>query len=144
MSNRRLEKINSQIVSQVSELLLFKSKDPRLQAVNITRALVSGDLKKCRLFYSVLGESKEREDAETALKKAAGFIRSRLAGQLGLKSVPELAFSFDRNVEYAQHIKELLTDLVPPESLEGSVDPEEPLPDKEAESQDTHAPGDRS
>jgi ribosome-binding factor A len=109
--SRRLEKISRLIVAKVSELLLFKSNDPRLHKVNITRTIVSGDMKKAKVFYSVLGDQEAKKSAETALKKAAGFIRFHLADHLGLRVVPELAFVFDKNPEYAQHINELLSDL---------------------------------
>jgi ribosome-binding factor A len=113
-----LEKINRQIVSQVAELLLFKTGDPRLKSVTVTRADVSADLKKARVFFSVLGSDSDREKAEAALKKAAGFIRSNLAGSLSLKHVPDLTFMFDKNPEYAQRLTRLLAELSPAEAEE--------------------------
>ncbi|MDR1395830.1 MAG: 30S ribosome-binding factor RbfA [Deltaproteobacteria bacterium] len=112
--NRRLEKINRQLMAQVSELLLFRSSDPRLQTVTVTRALASPDLKKARIFYSVLGGPQVQAEAAEALKKASGYIRSHLAASLDLRAMPALTFTYDPNMEYAQHISDLLLSLAVP------------------------------
>ena len=75
MSSARLSRINSLILSAVNELLLTKSKDPRLAGVTVTKAIVSGDLSNVRLFYSLLGGEERQAEAGKAFVKAAGFIR---------------------------------------------------------------------
>ncbi|MDR2421989.1 MAG: 30S ribosome-binding factor RbfA [Deltaproteobacteria bacterium] len=121
MSQRRLEKVNRLLMAQVAELLLFHSDDPRLKPVTVTRAQVSADLGKAVVFFSVLGDENGRLGAERALKKATGFIRSRLAGTLGLRAVPELTFVFDRNPSYAQRIVKVLAEL---KSEPGAANPD--------------------
>ncbi|MBQ9409590.1 MAG: ribosome-binding factor A, partial [Clostridia bacterium] len=43
-----------------------------------------------------------------ALKNAAGFIRYELGRAVDLRATPQLLFEEDRNMEYAQHIGEIL------------------------------------
>ncbi|MGL4208945.1 MAG: ribosome-binding factor A, partial [Candidatus Adiutrix sp.] len=45
--------------------------------------------------------------------KASGFIRGEVADHLHLKYIPEIKFEFDRNLEYAQHMSEILNSLPP-------------------------------
>jgi ribosome-binding factor A len=98
-------------MTQVSELLLLRSSDPRLKLVSVTRAQVSPDLRKARIFYSVLADQAGQSEAAAALRKAAGFIRSNLAATLGLRAVPELLFVYDKNVENAQRVHQVLAEL---------------------------------
>jgi ribosome-binding factor A len=113
MSQRRLDKLNSLISGTVSEILLKKSKDPRLVQVTVTRAVVSPDLKKARIFYSVFGDDEQKKGATLALNKAKSFVRALLGENLSLKHVPEINFEYDKNLEYAQHISEVLATLTP-------------------------------
>jgi ribosome-binding factor A len=94
-----------------AETFLLRSQDPRLNAINVTRAQISGDLKKALIFYSVLGGAEKEAQAKKALTQAKGYIRAQVGEGLGLKAVPELSFTFDRNPEYAQRLSRLLTDL---------------------------------
>ena len=111
MTSRRLEKMNELLKEAVALLLLRKSKDPRLKAVNVTGVRMTADLKRAVVFYSLLGGEAERAEASQALEKARGFVRAAAGGRLGLKYTPEIVFEFDRNPEYAQRMTELLDRL---------------------------------
>ncbi|MDR2366810.1 MAG: 30S ribosome-binding factor RbfA [Deltaproteobacteria bacterium] len=113
MSRVRLDRTNRLILSTVNELLLTKTKDPRLFGVTVTKAIVSGDLSTVRLFYSLIGDGDRISDAEKALGKATGFIRSRLASTLDRKHTPKLIFERDLNPGHAQRVGELLNSIAP-------------------------------
>ncbi|MDR1043589.1 MAG: 30S ribosome-binding factor RbfA [Candidatus Adiutrix sp.] len=114
MTRRRLEKMSELIRETVAELLLSKSKDPRLREVNVTGVRVTADLKKAVVRYSVLGGEEAKTSAAKTLGKAAGYVRAALGETLNLKYVPEIEFEFDRNLEYAQQMNELLNSLSGP------------------------------
>ncbi len=116
MSQRRLEKMSELLRETIAELLLRKSKDPRLQSVNVTGVKVTADLKKAVVHYSVFGGEEEKAAVAKALAKAAGFVRAAVGENLRLKYAPEIKFEFDRNLEYAQHINDVLKSLVPEEA----------------------------
>ncbi|MDR2945226.1 MAG: 30S ribosome-binding factor RbfA [Candidatus Adiutrix sp.] len=111
MSQRRLEKMNGLLKETIAGLLLSKSKDPRLKAVNVTGVKVTADLKKAVVFYSVMGSEEEKKAVHAVLVKAAGFVRTAVGDALQLKHSPEIKFEFDRNLEYAQHINDVLKGL---------------------------------
>lgn len=121
MSQRRLEKINEILRETIADLLLIKSKDVRLKAVNVTGVKVTADLKKAVVHYSVLGGAEEKETAGKALDKATGFVRAAVGEALRLKYSPEIKFEFDRNLEYAQHMNEVFNQLAESRPLADSV-----------------------
>lgn len=122
MSQRRLEKMNELLKETIAGLLLTKSKDPRLAAVNVTGVKVTADLKKAVVHYSVLGGEAEKQAVKAALDKARGFVRAAVGEGLCLKYAPEIKFEFDRNLEYAQHINEVLKSLEMSEPESGNDD----------------------
>ena len=111
MTQRRLEKMNELLKEAIAVLLLQKSKDPRLRQVNVTAAKMTADLKRAVILYSLLGGDEEKIAVQKALDRAAGFVRTAVGETLGLKYTPEIRFEFDRNLEYAQHMTELLNNL---------------------------------
>lgn len=113
MGERRLDKMSGLLKETVADLLLRKSKDQRLSSVNITGVKVTPDLKKAIILYSVFGGDESKASAKTALDKASGFVRSGVGKTLGLKHTPEIKFEFDRNLEYAHHMSELINGLDP-------------------------------
>jgi ribosome-binding factor A len=108
--------MNSLICTTVNELLLTKSKDPRLIGVTITKAVISGDFRTVRIFYSLIGDQDRQTKASLALEKAKGFFRSHLASSLDQKYTPRIIFERDLNLEYAQHISQILSQINPANS----------------------------
>lgn len=83
--------------------------DPRLSGVSITvtEVRVSPDLQNATAFVTPLG-GKSLLDCVTALNRAAGYIRTRLAQEIVLKSLPRLNFKPDQSFDSAQHMNSLL------------------------------------
>lgn len=120
MAQRRLEKMNELLRQTIAGLLLTKSKDPRLKMVSVTGVKVTADLKKAVVHYSTLARAEERADIQKALTKAGGFIRAAVGEALQLKYAPEIKFEFDRNLEYAQHMSEVLNRISTERQTENS------------------------
>jgi ribosome-binding factor A len=111
MTQRRLEKMNELLKETIAVLLLQKSKDPRLRRINVTAVNMTADLKRAVILYSLLGGDEEKTATREALDRAAGFVRVAVGETLKLKYTPEIKFEFDRNLEYAQHMTEILNSL---------------------------------
>ena len=108
MANR-LGRINEEAKKEISAVVR-ELKDPRLSkglcsvvAVDITK-----DLRRCKVYVSVLGDSEVQNEAIAGLKSAAGFIRRELASRLDLRYTPEMIFELDHSIENGAHINELL------------------------------------
>ena len=63
-------------------------------------AEVAPDLKKCKVWISVLGSPEEGTRTMQGLKSASGFIRSELARRVNLRNTPELHFFLDDSIAY--------------------------------------------
>lgn len=95
----------------LSELLLFRVTDPRLQGIFVTDVNVDRDLSVASIFVSALeGVERERE-VLAGLKHASGFLRSELAREMDLRTFPRLRFVWDPTPERAQRIEQIISDL---------------------------------
>ena len=57
-------------------------------------------ISKPKVYISVLGDKKEKEDTIAGLENAAGYARRCLAQSLNLRNTPELRFILDESIEY--------------------------------------------
>lgn len=111
MRSVRLQRINEQVKKELSEMLQFEVKDPRVGFVTITGVSVTPDLQQATVHISVMGTPEEKEEALLGLEKAKGFLRSQLGRRVKLRHTPELVFKLDQSLEYSGRINELLNQL---------------------------------
>jgi ribosome-binding factor A len=108
MEYQRSDRVGDLILEVIAELLRKDIRDPRLQAVTLTGAKVSKDLRHARVYFNLLGGLSDPREVLTGFKSATGFIRSKVAKQLKLRFVPAIEFSYDDSEDEAQRIDELL------------------------------------
>ncbi len=108
MPTKRSERIGELILEYVSQLLIRQINDPRIGGVTLTGAEVSKNLRHARIYFSILAEKEPKGEVLTGLRSATGFIRSKVARELGLRFVPEIEFVYDNTQEKAQRIEQLL------------------------------------
>lgn len=105
----RIERINSLIRQEVSELLNRQVKDPRLGSfVIITNVTTSPDLRYAKLFVSRVCEEEQKKETLIALRSAAGFLRHEMGRKLRLRYIPELSFQWDDSIERGEHLLQLI------------------------------------
>ncbi len=107
----RKKKVSEKIKQEVSEILQQDIKDPRIGFITITRVDVSADLKFARIFYSVLGDEKQKEDARQGLESAKKYTRKKLGERLTMRYTPEIAFRLDESAEYSIRIGKVFEQL---------------------------------
>lgn len=83
-------------------------KDPRVGFVTITGVEVTPDLRRAVVYYTVLGEERDRRATAAGLRSAAPRLRSELGRQIRLKFLPELRFEEDEAVAHGDRVEELL------------------------------------
>jgi len=104
----RADRVGHLMVEALADLLARRIKDPRLETVTVTGAKLTADLKLARIFFVVSGGPQGQADAMEGFAKAQGFIRRELAGRLGLRTMPQIVFTYDGSLDYAQRINHLL------------------------------------
>lgn len=106
---RRIDRLNEQFRTEISDLLFRQAKDPRLNAmVSVTRVDISPDLSHAKVFVSVLGEDSQRQEVLKGLSAAANFFRHELRNRLRLRYIPELDFRYDDSIEQAAHVLKVM------------------------------------
>lgn len=110
----RKKRVENLVRKVLSQILIEEISDPRLNLLEITRVELSADLKVAHVYYSsILSVTDENasNNSEIALRKAAKYLRSELGRRARLKFTPELRFNYDKNVEYADHINQVINKL---------------------------------
>jgi len=109
VAGHRHERIAGEIRHEISAMLAGELKDPRLAGLaTVTEVRVTPDLKRARVFVSVLGSEAEQAAMIEGLASAAGFIRHELSERLQIRRAPEVLFVLDHSEEYGNRIDELL------------------------------------
>lgn len=104
----RQDRVAALIKECLAERMADGIKDPRIGFVTVTRVEIDRDLAVARVFVSVMGDEKQKEETLAGLESARGFLRRELAGMVRLRSVPELRFVLDRGLEHFARINALL------------------------------------
>jgi ribosome-binding factor A len=119
MTSFRKSRVAELLREAISDIVVRKIKDPRVQGITITEVRMSMDLKSATVYFSSLTDGKA-ESHKTGLEKAGGFIRRQLRQELDLKYIPELSFFYDTSFDNFSHINKLLKEIVPSETKDES------------------------
>ena len=123
--NARLE---GEIRSVLSDMLLLEVKDPRLSGVSISDIALSGDRTRATVYFSVIGDAERERQAADGFAAAASFMRRQLGQRMHLRVVPTLEFRRDASYEYGDRMERvferLADDGLLPSPAEGSREEE--------------------
>lgn len=111
MGAERRKRIGVRIREEIMDLLLKKVRDPRIGFITITDVELSPDLKRARVFYSVMGTNEDRTKAAEGLNSALGFIKREMASRLSLKFMPEIVFTQDNTMEQMDRLEKVFKEL---------------------------------
>ena len=108
----RPDRVGDQIRKELSEILTRGDvRDPGIGFITLTKVKVSPDLQQARVFYTTLGDPKERIETAKALDRATPFFRRQIGGRLRLRRVPDIEFRFDEAIQHQDRIEQILRDL---------------------------------
>ena len=111
MDPYRKNKKSQSILVVLSDLIQTAVKDPRVGMVSINGVELNRDQSVAIVLFSVLGGDEERKLTFKGLKKARGYLQSRLARTLGLRQVPELRFVYDDSIVRGIELDQVLDDM---------------------------------
>lgn len=109
--NTKSERMGGILLKEISEIIQFELKDPKVGFVTITDVKVSSDLSIAKVYVSFLGKEERKEAGMKALKRSKGFLRSELAKRLTIRKTPDLVFLHDESLEKGNRIERILFDL---------------------------------
>lgn len=112
MGYDRIERISEEVKRELSQIIKYDIKDPRLsEMTTVVKVDVTKDLRYAKAFISVLGNEEEKVSTIKALKSAAGFIRKEVGSRINLRYTPEFVFELDNSIEYGMNISKILHEI---------------------------------
>ena len=109
----RTQRVNHYLHEELARLLQNTVRDPRVHEVNLTGVEVSRDLSHAKVFFTLMSDvtSEERAEISAVLSRVSGFLRSELAKQSSMRTVPRISFRFDESVGRGRDMESLLREV---------------------------------
>ena len=86
-------------------------KDRRIGFVTVTGVQISPDLRRAKVFVSLMGSEDEKNESLAALNHAAGWVRHELGQRIRMRFSPEIVFLADTSQEYGERIDKLIDEI---------------------------------
>lgn len=110
------ERMNDRIHQILSQLILREVSDPRLQDITITEVRLDAELMYAKVYVNALGDESREEEVMQGFKKANGYLRREVGKRIRIRNTPELHFYWDKTLERAERVNNIISNLdIPPE-----------------------------
>ncbi len=108
---RRSDRVSGLLRRELAQMIHLEIRDPAVGFVSVSDVEVSRDLAHAKVYVTVFNAERAAHSIK-ALKRAAGFLRTRLGQELRMRTVPQLHFLHDDSVETGQHMDKLIDEAV--------------------------------
>lgn len=108
--SQRISRINELLQREVSEQMrrYYRSETA---AITISDVDCSTDLRNARIYFSVLGDEAQIQEAEKLFRRIGKDIRQRVSKHVILKYFPRFDYIYDPSLERGAGINEILDQL---------------------------------
>lgn len=115
----RSDRVSDAIQRLLGQVIPSEIRDPRIGLVNINEVTVTRDMAYAKVFVTFIGVDDETESLAAAaiLNKASGFLRTFLAKELSMRTVPKLQFIYDKTSVKGQALSSLIDRALKEDSL---------------------------
>lgn len=111
-TQRRIEKYASLLKEEISQILREELRDPRIAGmISIIDVQVTKDLKLVKVWVSIYGERRDREEIMKGLESSSGYVKHLLSKRLSSRTVPDVRFIFTDALEKGSKIYKKLEEL---------------------------------
>ncbi len=117
MTSFRIERINKELLREISQLLQGRIKNEWAKKAILTGVECSRDLSTAKVYFTTL-ETADQEPVRTGLESVEGLIRSILGKEMRLRTIPEFRFIVDLSEEKARAMDAVL-DRLKGEAVQG-------------------------
>ncbi len=106
----RSDRVSDAIQRLLAQVIPAEIRDPRIGMVNINEVTVTRDMAFAKVYVTFVGVDDEKQSLEAAaiLNKAGGFLRTFLAKELSMRTVPKLQFIYDKTSIKGQALSSLI------------------------------------
>lgn len=121
---KRTDRLGDAIQRSLAQLIQREIRDPRIGMVNVNDVKVSRDLANAKVYIAFVGRDDEEicKEATEVLNAAAGFLRSQMAKDLNVRTIPRLNFIYDRTALEGNRLDSLINKALKADSLHPSDD----------------------
>lgn len=102
-------RVADQIQRDLSELISFELKDPRIGMITLTEVQLTPDYAHAKIYFTTLvDDPKQIEKTHAGLVAAAGFLRNQLGKRLHIHTLPSLHFVHDTSTTRGLAMSQLI------------------------------------
>lgn len=110
MSSIKIQRINSELVRTISEILMTETNDEFMKTITITAADTSSDLSYAKVYFTSILDRTPQE-LEKEMNEASDFFRKFVAEKMDLRQTPKLKFVYDESIAYGNKIEHILENI---------------------------------
>lgn len=105
----RSDRVSDAIQRILGQAIAQEIRDPRIGMVNINAVTVTRDMAYAKVYVTFVGaDEKDSLEAASVLNKAGGFLRTFIAKELVMRTVPKLQFIYDKTAIRGQELSFLI------------------------------------
>ena len=133
MKSIRRARIASQLREEISRIIQFDLKDPRIGFLSVLSVEPTVDLKECKVYVSIMGKESQQRTSMRGLEAARGKIQSLLITQIRLRETPILRFILDESHQKSQAIEDVIKAARDVDEIEALEREERSSPDQDVD-----------
>ena len=103
-----MRRINELMREVIGGAIATELEDPRIGFVTVTAVETSPDLRSARVYVSVLGDQRQRDESLDGLNSSHGVLQAAIAREVRIKRTPTLSFYYDDSIERGVRVSRLL------------------------------------
>lgn len=126
MVSRRVKRVAEAIRQEVSKIILYELKDPRIVFLTVTNVEASPDLRTAKVLISILEDKTPKDTVMKGLEHARGYIQGEVATRLKMRYTPAIKFCLDESSKKSLRVLKLINEVTKEETGEISSDSTEP------------------
>ncbi len=111
MEFSRVDRLQSEIVKEISAIVSDELRDKAPAMISFTRAEITRDLRHAKIYFSAFGTEDCIDSSLEYLRRHGGVIRRMIGQRMKIRYSPELSFHHDIATEHVMRINEILEQL---------------------------------
>ncbi|AKU22254.1 30S ribosome-binding factor RbfA [Massilia sp. MB5] len=102
-------RVADQIQKDLSELIAFELKDPRVGMITLAEVQLTPDYAHAKIYFTTLKDDAESvKNTLAGLNAAAGYLRNQLGKRLHIHTLPQLHFVHDTSTARGMEMSALI------------------------------------
>ena len=108
MNQIKLKRIESQILREVSDIIMNDARDNQIKNITITGCSITNDLSFAKIYFTTQGD---KNVLLKDLEEASSYIRLQLAERIEIRHTPKIKFVYDESIEYGNRIESIISEI---------------------------------